>query len=455
MSKTLIRLCLLLILVVCLSPFANAAQEVQKPERWSVERTVQYAKENPFAEAFSVTDVFRDTPLNPDARAEMYRILNDSNQSDVWGRVTRYFGLIAQMEDVPKLLELVEKRKGTTLDGREESMIFDIISVMSMLECRGMKGAGEIMDKMITPDYWQQLDIKYTHGDFGARPAVARFSGLAVYAKNYSGDPKAKEKVQAICEKIQDPNVKKEYEYQVKTMSGAYDAFMAAKQANDWTLYYGKREAKPSPTPSLEVFRKHPDFAYEEFYTSTTLWTIPAKLDPTVEEELCKEALVAFNATLEVVVKRDEKYLVMNTAVAGRPLLLKEEQTTENAEKIHAKMPELKKKWQNLVPLAQAFQGKALSPAQHFVQLQAGFAINNVTGGSLEAPPFVNLRKNPKAFYPFLLIRFRYDDLKDVAKKYPEIFNNKGRIPSVSETGEPYVVMIWENEQWYWNPFGM
>ena len=421
-------------------------------ERFSVERTIDRARNIPSGEWWGkLSDTFNSAqcPLNPEALPEMYRILEDTNQQGDWNGMVSYIALLGGDEDVDKLEGIMKRYMNKELNDSEKRLFYNIIFSVSAMERRGIPKASKLIDKMMQPEYWQKLNIVIPKGKSGA----LTFGIIAIGAKSNNADPDYKKKVESILESIQDTTLKQAYSDNFTVDMQNHDAIMEARRTGDWTTYYGK--PKSTPPPSLKVQRNHPDFAYEELYTSKTLWTVPAPLEKEAEKVLCKEALDAFNSALQAMIKGDMNYLVTNTAVEGRPLLLRAEVEPANIQKIFDPQLKMQEKWKSLVPIAQVFKDKALSPTQHFVQLQAGFGINQATGGSLEAPPFINLRKQPKLFYPFLLIRFRYDDLKDVAKKYPEVFNNKGRIPSVSETGEPYVVMIWEGDQWYWNPFGM
>ena len=132
--------------------------------------------------------------------------------------------------------------------------------------------------------------------------------------------------------------------------------------------------------------------------------------------------------------------------------MLPKEQAEENTTQLLSNRKDLKAKWADLMPVVRTVLDKVAEPTSHTIYLQPFFDTRKKTGTYRKSPiP----RFNPQECRSYIVVRFRYDALRDVAKKYPEIFNNKGRIPSVSETGEPYVVMIWENDQWYWNPFGM
>ena len=429
-----------------------------KVERYSVEKTLERARKIPSGEwlgPLSRTFDPAKCPLNPEALPEMYRILEDPNQRDVWNKMVSYIALLGSDDDVDKLESILLRYKDKKLDQGEKMFLYHVQWTVSAMDRRKIPKAEKLMDRMMEPEYWQALHLTLPNG----KDAVFEYGTGAIETKSNNADPRYKEKVQAILDRIQDPELKKAYTEAFTPGSVSnHDKIMESKRTGDWTIYYGKPD--PTPTPSITIKRYcPPQSSYDALYTSATLWNVSTPLEPKAEQALCKEALDAFKAALQATIKGDADYLVTHTAVDGRPLLLKNEQAPgyargENIKQILDPSLKMKEKWQRLIPVAQAFQGKALEPSEHFVYQCPGFG-QGKDGANFPLPPFIEPYKKPKTFDSLLVLRFRYDDLKDVAKKYPEIFTNKGRIPSVSETGEPYVVMIWEGDQWYWNPFGM
>ena len=392
---------------------AFAEAEIQT---WSVEKTIKTVREVRFSDVCSVTSVDRGTYLNPDARPEMHRILNDKNEAKIWGNVVIYFGALGQEEDVQKLLGLIEKYKGTTLDNYADDMVFGSISAMSMMENRGIKGAGDAMDKMITPEYWQSLDIKYTHGNLGPMPVAGEYAPRAARCKSYSGDPKAKEKVQAVCDRIQDLKLKRAYAYQVKTMTESYDDFMAAKKSGDWKAYYAKKDqefaqAQENPVPvksTPKVVMRRSENVYSELWFHTGVirqerWTKPTSLTQELDAKLSKEALEEFDRTIKACLKQDNKYWLTHMAHWGRPLLLPDEQTPEKIEKYLKESPNLCQQWASRFPAYQEFVDKAPKPAEHSVFL-LGFPAdaNKATSRTLSAEAV----KDPKKHADLIVIRF-------------------------------------------------
>ena len=451
------------VLFLCTCPVLSRDAYYHPPENgkiepYSVEKTIETAKTvlsgywwGPLSHTFDPAKC----PLNPAALPEMYRILEDPNQQNDWGDIVSYIALLGSDADVEKLESVILRYKNKKIDQSEKMILFDVQSAISAMESRKIPKAEKLVDRMMEPEYWQTLHITLPKG----QDAAFDFGPLMIRLKSNNADPRYKEKVQTILDSIQDTELKKIYtETFTRNAVKNYDEIMESKRTGDWTIYYGKPD--PTPTPSITIKRYcPPQSSYDALYTSATLWNVSTPLDAKAEQALCKEALDAFKAALQATIKGDVDYLVTHTAVDGRPLLLKDEQTPGYVRGVNIKQildPSLKmkEKWQRLIPVAQAFLGKALEPSEHFVYQCPGFG-QGKDGANLPAPPFFEPYKKPKTFKSLLVLRFRYDDLRDVAKKYPEIFNNKGRIPAVSENGEPYVVMIWENEQWYWNPFGV
>ena len=460
---------LLTLCILCFCTYEVSSESVQsgisegkngeKVERFSVEKTLELAKTVPSGQwwgPFSATFDRSKCPLNPDALPEMYRILDDSKKQADWDGIVSYIAVLGNDQDVDKLEKLLQRYKGKTLDFGEETLFYSVVCAIAAMDRYNVPKARDVIDSMMRPDYWQNLNVSMQNG----RTGVTVFGITAIKSKSNNADPSYKEKVKKVLEGIQDTAIKKLYTEYADVALKNHNKLIESKRTGDWTIYYGK--PKPTPTPSIIITRYYPpQSSYDALYTSATLWNVSTPLDTKAEQVLCKEALDAFKAALQATIKGDAEYLVTHTSVDGRPLLLKDEQTPEeirhaNIQKILDPTLKMKEKWQSLIPVARAFQGKALEPSEHFVYQCPSFGKGD-NGTPLPPPPpsFYDLRKYPKGFDSLLVLRFRYDDLKDVAKKYPEIFNNKGRIPSVSENGEPYVVMIWENEQWYWNPFGM
>jgi hypothetical protein len=248
--------CLMIIFFSILTAYNRTALGEANSPKWTVTETIKTVCESHFVNVCSFADLFRPTPLNPDARSEMYRILHDETQAKIWGRVVVYFGVIGQQEDVPKLAELIERNKGATIDQNMDALLLEIITAMSMLESRDIPGAGTFMDKLITPEYWKSLDIKYLRADTGPTSTVNIYAPEAIHCKNFSSDPSAKEKAQKICNGIQDPKLKTIYAYRVQTMCEKYDLFMNAKKTGDWTSYYGKHGMKEDAmvtTPTRKI----------------------------------------------------------------------------------------------------------------------------------------------------------------------------------------------------------
>ena len=449
--------CMLFILSFCpylvLSQEAHQQTDTDKVERYSVEKTLDRARKIPAGEWWGpLFQTFDPTkcPLNPEAIPEMYRILDDPKQRGDWGGMVSYIALLGGNEDVDKLESILLRYKDKKIDQGEKMFLYNILWAVSAMERHKNTKASEVVDKMMEPEYWQTLHITLPN----EKDAVFVFGPGAIETKSNNADPRYKEKVQSILNRIQDTELKKAYTeaFTLRSVPN-YDKVMESKRTGDWTIYYGKPAS--TPPPSIIIPRYYPSQdAYDLLYTSGTLWDNPSYLDAKVEEELCQEALKAFKETLQAVTKEDVNYIVTHTAVDGRPLLLKEEQNPTYIKKILDPALQMKEKWHRLIPIAKTFQEKASLPTLHSVYRCAGFGMGE-KGEPLPPAPAHDSAIRPKGFNSLLLIRFRYNDLRDVAKKYPEIFNNKGRIPSVSENGEPYVVMIWEGDRWYWNPFGM
>ena len=449
------------VLFLCTRPVLSSdayyhPPEDGKVELYSVEKTIETAKKvlsgywwGPLSRPFDPAKC----PLNPAALPEMYRILEDPKQREDWDGMVSYIALLGGDEDVDKLESILLRYKGKKLDQGEKMFLYHIQWAVSAMESRKIPKAEKLVDRMMEPQYWQTLHITLPDG----KDAVFVYGPSMISSKSNNADPAYEEKVRKVLAGIQDPDIKKLYTEELDVDMKSYNKLMESKRTGDWTIYYGKPD--PTPTPSITIKRYTPQSAYDAVYTSPTLWSSAASLEPKAQEALYKEALEAFKTALEATIKGDTDYLVTHTSVDGRPLLLKDEQTPGYVRGVNIKQildPSLKmkEKWQRLIPVAQAFLGKALEPSGRFVYQCPGFG-KGKDGTPRPVSPFTNIYKQPKTYSSLLVLRFRYDDLRDVAKKYPEIFNNKGRIPSVSETGEPYVVMIWENEQWYWNPFGM
>jgi hypothetical protein len=270
----LLPLCGVIFSFLFLSSGNSTAFAEAEIKKWTVEETVEKVREAGFHEVlYNYGDLFLETRLNPDARPDLYRILNDKTKTMPWDNVFAYFALVGQEEDVPKLLYLVEKCKGTTVDSDTEWMFSHVIDIMSRLELRGIKSAGSVMDKMITPEYWQQLDIKVAYSATDVRSATVECAALAAYDKCHSGDPKAQEKVRAICDKIQSPDVKKTYAFHVETAVSEYDDFMEAKKSGDWKAFYEKRQRAREAADQASVAKSTPAVGKpEDKHSSGLAW---------------------------------------------------------------------------------------------------------------------------------------------------------------------------------------
>ena len=99
---------------------APPLHENKTVEKLSVEETVRIAQFESFHRWFSFKTVDNETPLNPDARPEIYKIINDPNAGMNSARVTLYLGLLGQAEDVEKLEGILDGFKGKVLTMEQE-----------------------------------------------------------------------------------------------------------------------------------------------------------------------------------------------------------------------------------------------------------------------------------------------------------------------------------------------
>jgi hypothetical protein len=446
-------------------------------KKWTVEETIKKVREG-YCRAVvrDYITLFRETRLNPDARSEMYRILNDKNEAKVWANAVTFFAIVGQEEDVPKLVNLIEKRKGTAIDSNTDDMFTYIIITMSVLELRGIKGAGNMMDKMITPEYWQNLNMKRSNLP-NIRLISEDYAPSAVFEKLYTGDPKAKEKVQSVCNKIPPSQLKEDYVYRVESGLIEYDDFMEAKKSGDWKTFYEKRKKRdeemvaadiaahptPKPTPTPKVVVRRDDATYTKLWESTRLlpnsecWeTPPALLPPALDAKLAQEALEAFDLAIKAYLKHDLVYWQTHHAPDGRPRLLPEEQTPDKIEESVRAAENFGFLW-TAQQACQEFVDKNPKPAQHSIFL-LGFPEAESKGTSRTLP--AEALTDPKKYADVIVIRFRYDGMQDFQQKYRKFFLAPREYATAYSTPhftfwttpncDPVVTMVWEAGQWYW-----
>lgn len=155
----------------------------------SVEETLRFMK-TVYMDHVPAEAIELSKRANPAAREEMYRILNDPNQSDIWPQVVAAFAYLGQQEDVAKLEDFLLKRRGT-LGSYEHSAVTILFITLGGMGERGIPEARNKLKEMTTQSYWNKTQFRlYSRQPSGylSFENQMRINALNGYAYTLSND---------------------------------------------------------------------------------------------------------------------------------------------------------------------------------------------------------------------------------------------------------------------------
>ena len=270
----------------------------------------------------------------------------------------------------------------------------------------------------------------------------------------------------AVVDTISDSDMKDLYRKSAQRACVEHDKLMESRRTGDWSIFYGKRSASVTtstlPTTSTQVARPDVD-AYRKFFLGQRGWETPVKLPSNVEKTLYEEACQAFTSILPLYIAGDEAFIATHTTRIVRPYVLPGEQET-----IQGGGSARKGLRARALLVYKEFQTIAGTPTLYSVHLF------NISTDAITTCSVRETSESPKTYATMIMVRLRYDNLRDWVGKNSEIMGASksdmeketdlkrkstmhflaSRFPQITDDGDPLVTMVWQAGQWYWNPFG-
>jgi hypothetical protein len=159
---------------------------------------------------------------------------------------------------------------------------------------------------------------------------------------------------------------------------------------------------------STGVGQKGPD----GYYSGLDLWVTSSTLPTEVDAKLSQEALDVLERSLKACLEQDTVYTMSHMAYEGRPLYLPEEQTPEKIQEWSKAGTESWNKWKGR-QFFQEFAERKLKPVQHSVFL-FGFPEKRSKKSVRKLP--VAALQDPKKYADVIVVRFRYENTRDLIK---------------------------------------
>jgi hypothetical protein len=410
----------------------------------SVDDTVRWAKERSLKDR-PVSDP--PPQLNAAARETLYDILADSQQRPSWRPVVYAFRYLGQAEDVPRLTKWIEGFKGESFDSSSIDIVLQAQQALGIMNRRGVDGARAQCDKMMSPDYWRDLNIRIA-GDYNP---VKDIGGSEYYlamhgavANIYSLDPDLKKKIQKITERIADSKTRREFQHETADILTDYDAHMAdglfASQRLGQNLAEARARLEAQKEPKAPT-----DGAYFRAYDNGVIGDV--KLDVAVKDRLLSDARKAFADIVADFDKDDREAVLRRMCDHQKPCVL---QDVEGADRVAEWMskPETSVLLDLEKPLAKDALAMRYDESEALIQFCV-FDYQNkgkIDASKVAAEP----EKNVDLIYVWIPIL----DSAELRAKHPLMLDRDLLMTGRAKNGAVTLCMLWQAGHWYWVPFG-
>ncbi len=149
----------------------------------------------------------RAWPLaNPSAKPYLWKIVVD-NRKNTGGAWVMLAG-IGTKDDVLRIREFLTKQLSGRLDARGDYNIYDVCRAVAILARRDVPGAAELLDEMLTFEYWKNAPFSLSRSDDKHVNWLNRTAPFVILLSGYvfAGGEDLKGKCEALAAECDDPN---------------------------------------------------------------------------------------------------------------------------------------------------------------------------------------------------------------------------------------------------------
>jgi len=440
---------------------ANAGQNHKKVAVLSVNETLGAVYLRPGTEEGPKYALYRRA--NPKARPTLYKIIEGTksedkqkrrSSSDYRSAAFRVLGYIGTKKDAKKLETILNKEYEGVLTEADSEEVRSIFEALGIMYGRDIQKAGDILEKMLSPKYWDAADFRWRSEEIDASPPFA-YESIAWAMRGYSlsGKNDLKAKVRSILNGIPNDELRKYMEWRINADRLEENASTVHSSAQKQVSQQEKEEAASqfngdlkNPGPAKPKTEKQEnagrdkakvEMAAARFGTPSPedKWVALKKGDVTEKKkakviELAQEAKGKYQEIREAVVAGDMRKVAKNVLDDGNLL------EDENA----AASPEFQEGVSLEQKIFESLAETKATPGQYRVSRTVDYAFKSTEASAEEIQERVIVR-----------FQFRLEGSKEIAQQF---LKNHPRTRTVSDDGNLIVVMKKIDGQWYWNPFG-
>lgn len=409
------------------------------------------------------------TYFNPDARSELMRQMKTHPQREL---LIKNYGYVAESRDVIIYNDILYNTNSTT-----DSAPIMAISALAIMSRRGVNGADELLDKVLSPDFWKDKKTHYGKTHYLFRGGKGSECAMFIYVasqKAHTSDPRRYEKIAAALDEIKDNEIRDKIASETEVANYVYGIPRYRALAENYATKIQpsmdaqvaesvRREREYREKRAQRGDARSQEGKYEEY--KIKIHKILDNRNNCVVDQLSVEArtniIQEADQFLDTKIKpwiekaNDDKArndLLISTADDAvpffGPLNMKD---SENMDKWLARRPNMSNA---LVELHDVV--KVLIPKERDLEHAR---IMSYSFDKIDRSKAEEIRKDPKSKADMIMVIIPVKNGEDLKTKFPKYFKKSGPfgpLITLDENGTPLIHVVYHHDmnKWFWNPPG-